>query len=109
MLRGLCLFLLAVASAGVNADSDAPFLWQVQGAHATHYLLGSVHLLPDSGNDLPAGLDEAYDAVDSLVFETNVGALKQSSVQMAMMAAAKSEHGLKAEVGDPLYQSVTRK
>src|ERR1700723_1983056 len=43
MYRGLCLLLLAL-SAAARADSDAPFLWQVVGPHATHYLLGSVHL-----------------------------------------------------------------
>ena len=107
MYRGLCLLLLAL-SAAARADSDSPFLWQVVGPHATHYLLGSVHLLPDASNDLPQGIDEAYDAVDGLVFETDIGAIEQRQVQMALVEAARSDNGLKAEVGDKLYERVVR-
>ena len=97
MYRGLCFALLAVLSAAARADSDSPFLWQVVGPHATHYLLGSVHLLPDAGNDLPQGIDEAYDAVDGLVFETDIGAIEQRQVQMALVEAARSDNGLSRE------------
>jgi uncharacterized protein len=115
MSRGLLSLLspilalpLLLAAGSARADADAPFLWQVQGAKATHYLLGSVHLLPDSSGQLPAGISDAYDAVDGLVFETDIGALERPQVQVAMLAAARTQSGLKAEIGDKMYSQLGR-
>jgi len=106
----LCLFLLLSASCAgtAGAAADAPFLWQVEGPKATHYLLGSVHLLPEAAGDLPAGIQDAYDASDSVVFETDIGALQQPQVQIAMMAAARSQQGLKAEIGEKMYAQLVK-
>ena len=109
--RGLlCLFLFVCAGfAGrAGADADAPFLWQVQGPKATHYLLGSVHLLPESSEDLPLGIQDAYDASDGVVFETDIGALQQPQVQIALLAAARSQQGLKAEIGEKMYAQLLK-
>lgn len=91
----LCLLLFA---GKVFADSSAPFLWQVQGAKTTHYLLGSVHLLPESVEQLPDGIADAYDAADGLVFESDIGALTSPKAALALLSAAKSPKGLKAEL-----------
>src|SRR5882757_4159077 len=111
--RGLQLLFLLVCSvfaAGTAAaDADAPFLWQVQGPKATHYLLGSVHLLPESADELPAGIQDAYDAADGVVFETDIGAIGQPQVQIAMLAAARSQQGLKAEIGDRMYAQLVKR
>jgi len=109
--RGLlCLFLLACTSfaGSADADADAPFLWQVQGPKATHFLLGSVHLLPEGAEDLPVGIQDAYDASDGVVFETDIGALQQPQVQIGLLAAARSQPGLKAEIGDKMYAQLVR-
>jgi uncharacterized protein YbaP (TraB family) len=99
--------LLCVA-ADALADSDAPFLWQVQGRKATHYLLGSVHLLPEDSAQLPTGIADAYDAVDGLVFETDLGTIMQQQVQVGMLAAARSQAGLKAEIGAKMYAQLVK-
>ena len=110
--RGLlsCLLLLCTtfAASGASADADAPFLWQVQGPKTTHYLLGSVHLLPDGSDELPAGIQDAYDASNGVVFETDIGAIEQPQVQIAMLAAARSQQGLKAEIGEKMYAQLSR-
>ena len=110
--RGL-LFLLslftALAALRASADADAPFLWQVHGPKATHYLLGSVHLLPNDGGDqLPSGIVDAYDASQGVVFETDIAAIAAPQVQVAMLAAARSPQGLKAEIGDKMYAQLNR-
>jgi uncharacterized protein YbaP (TraB family) len=101
----LCLWLAAPAA---SAGADAPFLWQVHGPKATHYLLGSVHLLPDEGQDLPGGIQDAYDAAEGLVFETDIAALEQPQVQIAMLGAARAQAGLKAEIGEKMYAQLSR-
>ena len=110
MIRRLPSLLTALLVCGAalvaRADSDAPFLWQVQGPRATHYLLGSVHLLPDGADELPAGIEDAYDAVDGLVFETDIGAIAQPQVQVALLAAGRSASGLKSEIGEKMYARV---
>jgi uncharacterized protein YbaP (TraB family) len=106
-LQTLCLLLLCL-SAPARAAADAPFLWQVQGAKATHFLLGSVHLLPSESDDLPAAIQDAYDAADGVVFETDIGAIEQPQVQVAMLAAARSTQGLKAEIGDKMYAQLLK-
>ena len=103
-LLSLLLPLLSLLAAGsAAADADAPFLWQVQGPKANHYLLGSVHLLPGSESELPAGIGDAYDAVDGVVCETDIGAIEQLQVQVALLAAARTQVGLKSEIGDKMY------
>lgn len=106
LLLPLCLWFTA---AGAAADADAPFLWQVHGPKATHYLLGSVHLLPNDGQDLPAGIQDAYDAAEGLVFETDIAAIEQPQVQIALLGAARSQAGLKAEIGDKMYAQLSHR
>jgi uncharacterized protein YbaP (TraB family) len=109
LLTLLVCAALAAARAQDGAQSDAPFLWQVQGPRATHYLLGSVHLLPDADDELPAGIEDAYDAVDGLVFETDIGTISQPQVQVALLAAARAPAGLNSEVGARTYARVRRR
>jgi uncharacterized protein YbaP (TraB family) len=110
--RGLALLFVLVCSllpcTPAQADADAPFLWQVQGPKTTHYLLGSVHLLPETSRELPSGIADAYDAAVGLVFETDIGAIDRPQVQIAMLAAARSPQGLKAEIGDKMYAQLAR-
>jgi uncharacterized protein YbaP (TraB family) len=109
--RGLLLLLglfTALTALRASAQADAPFLWQVHGPKATHYLLGSVHLLPDDGQDLPAGIQDAYGAAEGLVFETDIAAIEQPQVQIAMLGAARSQAGLKSEIGERMYAQLSR-
>lgn len=92
---------------GASCAADAPFLWEVKGAKTTHYLMGSVHLLPQSAYPLPAALNAAYNAAESLVFESDLTALAAPKNQMQMLADAQApEGGLKGLIGAPLYLRV---
>lgn len=88
------------------APAAAPFLWRVQGPSATHYLLGSMHLLPASADSLPDALEQAYGDVDGLVFETDIGALQSRAVQLQLLAAAHADHGLKQILAPALFRRV---
>ncbi len=116
MIRRLALALLVLCSQRLGAEApgapapatpaaDAPFLWEVQGPLARHYLLGSVHLLPPESRPLPAALDAAYANTRALVVETDLAALASPEIQNRMLAAAREDRkgGLKAQVGKKLF------
>ena len=117
-LRRAVLALLALCSLRVDAEAPAapapapqppaaiaPFLWEVQGPLARHYLLGSVHVLPPESRPLPAALDAAYANTQGLVVETDLAALASPEIQNRMLAAAREDRkgGLKARVGKKLF------
>lgn len=74
-----------------SAPEPATFLWQVEGPKASHYLLGSIHLLPASAQPLPARVDEAYAAAQRLVLETDPEALASAEIQQRFLSAAHRE------------------
>lgn len=86
--------------------ADAPFLWRVTGPHATHYLMGSVHLLPSSVYPLPGAFDRAYEQSTGLLLETDIAALNQPAAQITMLSAGTASGGIAAEIGTRLYQRV---
>jgi uncharacterized protein len=102
LLRTLLPALL-LSAGNAHAESAAPFLWQVQGPHAKHYLLGSVHLLPQDAAELPDGIAEAYDAAEGLVFESDIDALGKAQSTRTLLVAAKSRNGIKAEIDSATY------
>lgn len=105
MMRRLLLVAGLLFGAGAQA-AGAPFLWQVQTPKTKHYLMGSVHLLPENAYPLPPALDAAYKGADTLVFESDIAALSDPKTQLQMLAEAKSDAGLKAQAGDELYARV---
>ncbi|HUP91982.1 MAG TPA: TraB/GumN family protein [Solimonas sp.] len=99
--------LLSLAALAAPAEPPAPFLWQVQapGGGAVHWLMGSIHLLPDSAQPLPPALVAAYQASAGLILESDLAALGSPEVQLNLLMQAASEHpaGIKAEMPPPDY------
>ena len=103
----MALALLAgLAVAAEPVASPAPFLYEVAGPKARHYLLGSVHLLPPSAVPPPAALDAAYDATRVLVVETDLDAVGTPEMQERMLSAARDAGGLEARIGKKLYRKL---
>lgn len=96
----LAMLLLCSADSAIaqSQASAAPFLWQVTGDKTTHYLLGSVHLLPRAAERLPIGIQQAYDSADALVFESDIDALSSRDNTAVILDSAKAPHGLAREV-----------
>lgn len=109
MMRAVAALALAgFAAAAAARETEAPFLWEVQGASARHYLLGSVHLLPPSAMPLPAALDRAYAATQALVVETDLEALSSPEMQGRLLGAAREDRpgGLQGRIGKSLYRKL---
>ena len=110
-MRPLFALVLLGIAALARAEEPAPFLWEVQGAKAKHYLLGAVHVLPSSSQPLPAALDAAYAASRVLVVETDLDALTTPELQNVMLGAAREDRsgGLKKRIGKALYAKLQRR
>lgn len=91
------------------ADNGAPFLWQIKGPQATHYLLGSVHMLPAESQPLPQALETAYAKAKGLVFETDLAALSDPKTQMKMLTAASAPQGIQPLIAKSLYQKLVQR
>jgi uncharacterized protein len=106
--RLVALALLLPQAVGVQAASDAPFLWRVDAARTTHYLMGSVHLLPETVYPLPPALEQAYAQTRALVLETDPDALAAPQTQMRMLQEGLAREGLRREIAPDLYARVRR-
>jgi uncharacterized protein YbaP (TraB family) len=97
--------LLLCALQAQAAPVGAPFLWQVDGGATRHFLVGSIHLLPESALPLPAALDDAYAQSQGIVLESDLATLSAPDTQLQLLASARSDkpEGLKAQIPATLY------
>jgi uncharacterized protein YbaP (TraB family) len=61
-------------------------LWSVEAGDNTIYLLGSLHVLKNDAYPLAAAIEEAYASSRKVVFETDMTAMTNPSVQQKMLA-----------------------
>ena len=79
LVAGLSWVLNGCASWPANASGHST-LWQVQGEHNEVYLLGSIHVLPQSVYPLKAALQKAFEASARVAFEVDLSALTSRDV-----------------------------
>lgn len=118
MKRWLPVVVLLLAALPARAEKPAPapaqgapFLWEVAGPKAKHYIVGSVHLLPASAHPLPAALEHAYAATQAAVFEADLEELASPDAQSRMLGAARDDSpgGIKARIGKALYGKLQKR
>jgi uncharacterized protein YbaP (TraB family) len=92
---------------------SAPFAWLVEsapdGKPVRHYLIGSVHVLPESAYPLPQGLQQAYASAEGLVLETDPAVLQEADFQKRMIDAARAPGGLKSTIPPELYAQLQQR
>lgn len=80
LLRVLLGSLAAIAplavgscSSSSNADDEGRYpLWKIEGKSNTVWLLGSVHMLPESAHPFPEAFDRAYEEAENVIFEIDM-------------------------------------
>lgn len=104
MIRALLVLvtLVGLVLPARAQTSTAPFLWEVRHGETRHFLLGSIHLLPQAAQPLPAGIEAAYRAADTLIFESDLGALASPELQRELLTAARGSE-LRTLLSAPLY------
>jgi uncharacterized protein YbaP (TraB family) len=113
----LALLLAAGAAFAQGETAIAPalpaapaklFLWKASAGGHTVYLLGSVHLAPESLYPLDPAIEAAYAASPVLVVEADIDALDTAKLQQQVMATGMypAEQSLKTAVPPELYAKV---
>ncbi|MGE0828447.1 MAG: TraB/GumN family protein [Hyphomonadaceae bacterium] len=64
---------LCVSSCGPGGRNEGPALWRVADEDSEIWLFGTVHVLPRSMRWRNERIDAAFNAADTVVFETDVG------------------------------------
>ena len=88
----ICLTFFSIVSAGAHAQQSAPTvsakhcLWVVQTPSSKIFLLCSLHLLKSDAYPLAAAINRAYGLSQKVVFETDLGAMMDATVQAKMMS-----------------------
>ena len=86
----LSIFLVLSASTWASAESS---VWKAQKDNSVIYLGGTSHLLRETDYPLPPEFEKAYKASDIVVFETDIGKLREASTQQKLLAKAVYDDG----------------
>ncbi len=78
------------------------FLWSMKTAKNSIYFLGSIHLLKRDSYPLASEIEKAYNDCTTIVFETDLGAMKDPAFQAMMLSL-----GLYPE-GQTIEQDISR-
>ncbi len=101
----------ARAQEGLQPKAKKNFLWAVKGNNTTIYLLGSIHLLKSDSYPLDRRIEDAYRDCKKIVFETDIDALKDPSIQVTMQNLALYPEGqtLKQNLSPQTYSLLEKK
>src|SRR6266568_8842076 len=86
----LSIALVVFVCTWASAESS---VWKAQKDNSTIYLGGTFHVLRESDYPLPPEFNQAYQASDMVVFETDIGKLQESSAQQKLLAKAMYADG----------------
>lgn len=100
-----CVVVAVVLMVGQVAVAHADaFVWQITDGDTDVYLAGSIHLLPPSAYPLPQPFQAAFADAETVVFETDIGQLRQTQARTRLYRAARYDHGgIAADLDDRLY------
>lgn len=90
----LSIILVLILCSQALAETS---VWKVQKGGSVMYLGGTFHLLRQSEYPLPVEFEKAYRASNVLVFETNIGKLKDPVTQQKLMEKAMYNNGATIE------------
>ena len=88
LLPLLTIWMVGCSSSSTVDDEGKYPLWKIKGKKNTVWLLGSVHLLPESAHPFPKEFDEAYNDADRVVFEVDFDMENMGASLMGLMGSA---------------------
>lgn len=91
-MKRVILAIILVMFTGTWAAAESS-VWKAQKGDAVIYLGGTFHILRATDFPLPPEFDRAYRASDVVLFETDVGKLREPSTQQKLLARAMYADG----------------
>lgn len=86
----LSIILVVSVSTGASAESS---VWKAQKGTSVMYLGGTCHVLREADYPLPPEFEKAYQASAVVVFETDLGRLRDPATQQRLLAKAMYADG----------------
>ncbi|UTW02046.1 TraB/GumN family protein [Amphritea atlantica] len=108
IFRTLALISLSVVTLTAAADSS---VWKVSSGDNLLYVGGTLHVLRQKDYPLPVEFDRAYQAADTLIFETDIAQLHRPAVMQKMQQAMRYPEGISGldkRVSAALYQRIVK-
>jgi uncharacterized protein YbaP (TraB family) len=108
LLHAVLACLVAFASATAHAEKLP--LWELEGTEGQVLLMGSVHFLRPSDYPLPAELDTAFAAADTLVMEIDMDDLDPMTAQSVLTTLGTNPDGasLQEVLGESDYAEASQ-
>ena len=91
IFRTLALISLSVVTLTAAADSS---VWKVSSGDNLLYVGGTLHVLRQKDYPLPVEFGRAYQAADTLIFETDIAQLHSPEVMQKMQQAMRYPEGI---------------
>ena len=112
MIKKVVITLFAIIAMLLQiADLPAKgnFMWEVENGDTKMYLLGSIHLMPESAYPLDEKIEKCFSESDILAIEADATAIDQKKVQELIMQTGLYSEGnsLKTEISPELYEQVS--
>ena len=108
IFRTLALISLSVVTLTAAADSS---VWKVSSGDNLLYVGGTLHVLRQKDYPLPVEFGRAYQAADTLIFETDIAQLHSPEVMQKMQQAMRYPEGISGldkRVSAALYQRIVK-
>ncbi len=90
LLACLVMTYVILLPAGGFAQTS---VWQISKGDSIIYLAGTLHLLRQQDYPLPAAFEQAFEASQSLHFETDIGAMSDMGLQQRMLQQLTYQDG----------------
>lgn len=104
--KNFFILLLAIVANNIFAQTS---VFKVTGNRNTIYVGGTIHLLQKDDFPLPKEFNQAYDAADILVFETDIEAMNDPSLATDMMQKGmySKDKTLETELSAETYEALS--
>ncbi|NIK78924.1 hypothetical protein FHS15_004070 [Paenibacillus castaneae] len=92
----------------IAKEASRGFLWKVESADSTVYLLGSIHIASKAMYPLRSEIQQAFKASDYLVVEADITKMDDEKVQQAILDMSTYKDGttLKDHISEDVYKEV---
>lgn len=103
------LALLGILILFLNLNAEENFMWEVENGTSKMYLLGSVHLMPESSYPLDQLIEDSFANSDILVIEADPTSVDPEQIQKMIVEKAMYPEGesLQSSISPELYDKVS--
>ncbi len=105
----ITLFVVSLIMLTNNIVAENNFMWTVENGMSKMYLLGSIHLMPESAYPLDQTIEDSFENSDILVIEADPASIDPQEMQAMIFQRAMYPEGesLKDNITPELYQKVS--